>query len=43
MTDAPDIPPQQQEPPGSTEAMRPKPQDSMTGYRGRELLVGNAP
>jgi NAD(P)-dependent dehydrogenase (short-subunit alcohol dehydrogenase family) len=35
-----EIPPQQQEPPGSTEEMEPKPQDSMTGYRGRELLVG---
>jgi NAD(P)-dependent dehydrogenase (short-subunit alcohol dehydrogenase family) len=40
MTESSDIPPQQQEPPGSTEAMRPRPQDSMTGYRGRELLVG---
>jgi NAD(P)-dependent dehydrogenase (short-subunit alcohol dehydrogenase family) len=33
-------PPQQQEPPGSTDRMRPEPRDSMAGYRGRELLAG---
>jgi NAD(P)-dependent dehydrogenase (short-subunit alcohol dehydrogenase family) len=31
-------PPQQQEPPGETGAMRPEPQDEMTGYVGRDLL-----
>jgi NAD(P)-dependent dehydrogenase (short-subunit alcohol dehydrogenase family) len=34
-----DIPRQQQEPPGTTAAMAPEPQDSMTGYRGRDLLA----
>ncbi|MFD2472868.1 SDR family oxidoreductase [Amycolatopsis silviterrae] len=33
-------PPQQQEPPGSTEDMDPRPRDSMTGYEGRGLLAG---
>jgi NAD(P)-dependent dehydrogenase (short-subunit alcohol dehydrogenase family) len=40
MTESPRIPPQQQEPPGTTPEMRPQPQDSMTGYRGRDLLAG---
>jgi NAD(P)-dependent dehydrogenase (short-subunit alcohol dehydrogenase family) len=31
-------PPQQQKPPGDTDDMRPEPQDSMTGYTGRDLL-----
>ncbi|NKQ52099.1 SDR family oxidoreductase [Amycolatopsis sp. K13G38] len=31
-------PPQQQEPPGSTEEMRPKPRDAMSDYTGRDLL-----
>jgi NAD(P)-dependent dehydrogenase (short-subunit alcohol dehydrogenase family) len=31
-------PPQQQEPPGTTSEMRPRPQDEMTGYVGRDLL-----
>ncbi|HEU5128175.1 MAG TPA: SDR family oxidoreductase [Glycomyces sp.] len=31
-------PRQQQEPPGSTSAMRPEPRDSMEGYEGRGLL-----
>jgi NAD(P)-dependent dehydrogenase (short-subunit alcohol dehydrogenase family) len=35
-----DFPSQQQEPPGVTEAMRPEPQDSMSGYQGRGLLTG---
>ncbi|UJW29320.1 SDR family oxidoreductase [Saccharothrix sp. AJ9571] len=33
-------PPQRQEPPGTTGDMRPEPQDSMTGYQGRDLLAG---
>ncbi|GAA1660053.1 SDR family oxidoreductase [Glycomyces endophyticus] len=33
-------PKQQQEPPGRTEAMRPRPRDSMEGYEGRGLLEG---
>jgi NAD(P)-dependent dehydrogenase (short-subunit alcohol dehydrogenase family) len=33
-------PPQQQEPPGSTEQMRPEPRDSMEDYEGRGLLEG---
>jgi NAD(P)-dependent dehydrogenase (short-subunit alcohol dehydrogenase family) len=32
-------PPQQQEPPGHTEQMRPRPQDSMASYEGRGLLL----
>jgi NAD(P)-dependent dehydrogenase (short-subunit alcohol dehydrogenase family) len=32
-------PPQRQEPPGHTAEMTPAPRDSMTGYRGRELLL----
>lgn len=32
--------PQHQEPPGSTDRMRPEPQDSMIGYQGRDLLGG---
>ncbi|HKN95593.1 MAG TPA: SDR family oxidoreductase [Pseudonocardiaceae bacterium] len=39
MSDAPDIPPQQQEPPGSTRAMRPEPRDTMDDYQGRGLLT----
>jgi NAD(P)-dependent dehydrogenase (short-subunit alcohol dehydrogenase family) len=39
MSDAPDIPPQQQEPPGSTPAMRPEPRDTMDDYQGRGLLA----
>ena len=35
-----DFPAQQQEPPGTTDEMRPQPKDSMSDYRGRELLVG---
>jgi NAD(P)-dependent dehydrogenase (short-subunit alcohol dehydrogenase family) len=31
-------PPQQQKPPGDTDAMRPEPKDSMSGYIGRDLL-----
>jgi NAD(P)-dependent dehydrogenase (short-subunit alcohol dehydrogenase family) len=31
-------PPQQQEPPGETAAMRPEPHDEMRGYAGRDLL-----
>jgi NAD(P)-dependent dehydrogenase (short-subunit alcohol dehydrogenase family) len=31
-------PPQQQQPPGDTDAMRPEPKDSMSGYVGRDLL-----
>jgi len=33
-------PPQQQDPPGQTSAMRPAPADEMTGYAGRGLLTG---
>lgn len=33
-------PPQQQEPPGMSGAMHPEPQDTMSEYRGRDLLVG---
>jgi NAD(P)-dependent dehydrogenase (short-subunit alcohol dehydrogenase family) len=33
-------PPQSQEPPGTTDAMRPRPQDEMDGYEGRDLLRG---
>ncbi|OAP24418.1 MULTISPECIES: SDR family oxidoreductase [Amycolatopsis] len=33
-------PPQQQDPPGTTAAMDPRPRDSMTGYEGRGLLAG---
>jgi NAD(P)-dependent dehydrogenase (short-subunit alcohol dehydrogenase family) len=32
-------PQQQQEPPGTTGPMRPRPQDAMTGYRGQGLLA----
>jgi NAD(P)-dependent dehydrogenase (short-subunit alcohol dehydrogenase family) len=32
------IPPQQQEPPGHTAAMHPKPRDEMADYNGRDLL-----
>jgi NAD(P)-dependent dehydrogenase (short-subunit alcohol dehydrogenase family) len=35
-------PEQQQEPPGHTEAMRPRPDDEMAGYEGRDLLRGKA-
>jgi NAD(P)-dependent dehydrogenase (short-subunit alcohol dehydrogenase family) len=31
-------PPQQQEPPGETKAMRPRPRDEMRAYEGRDLL-----
>ncbi|HEV2777907.1 MAG TPA: SDR family oxidoreductase [Actinophytocola sp.] len=34
------LPPQQQEPPGETGAMRPQPRDSMDDYTGRGLLAG---
>ncbi|MET7998276.1 SDR family oxidoreductase [Amycolatopsis sp. NPDC005232] len=33
-------PPQQQEPPGLTEDMDPRPRDTMAGYEGRGLLTG---
>ncbi|MDQ4131615.1 MAG: SDR family oxidoreductase [Actinomycetota bacterium] len=35
-----EFPPQQQEPPGSTAEMTPKPHDEMSGYVGRALLEG---
>jgi len=34
------FPPQQQQAPGTTEAMDPRPRDSMADYRGRGLLAG---
>lgn len=40
MPDETRIPPQQQEPPGTTADMTPQPKDSMTEYRGRDLLAG---
>jgi len=36
----PPFPAQQQEAPGMTDAMRPRPQDEMRDYRGRDLLSG---
>ena len=38
--ETPPFPPQQQESPGTTDAMDPRPQDEMSDYRGRDLLSG---
>ncbi|MQA14550.1 MAG: SDR family oxidoreductase [Pseudonocardiaceae bacterium] len=40
MTDPESTPPQQQEPPGSTGEMTPRPGDEMADYTGRDLLAG---
>jgi NAD(P)-dependent dehydrogenase (short-subunit alcohol dehydrogenase family) len=42
MSDDRQFPPQQQQVPGSTGEMDPRPQDEMTRYRGRDLLRGKA-
>lgn len=40
MTAPEPIPAQQQEPPGRTDALAPRPRDEMAGYRGGDLLAG---